>query len=112
MAQDEGLEERVVELERLLAEKDATIEALGKMLTTPHDVLNRSSGAVMESSLKVYATMKRLFAANDVKFDSIMRMQIAEHMNDLGRNVIDFFHNTGLVTYTSREAWPPKFKRD
>jgi len=66
---------------------------------------------VIECSLKVYATMKKLLSANDVKYDAIMAMQIKEHMNDLGRNNIDFFHNSGLVPYDSKEAWPPKFGR-
>ena len=80
-------------------------------LTETEDRLALVGGAVLESVWKMHNTMLRLLAANDVNKGRVgyapMRQQILENMNDMGRNVVDFFNGKQLVTFSNRDVWPP-----
>lgn len=89
--------EEILILREKLAEADAKLEMVG--------------GAVIETVWKMHETMGRLLAANDVNrgrigFDQ-MRNNILENMNDMGRNVVGFFTNKSIVTFTAKDVWPP-----
>lgn len=89
---------------------DREILILRQKLTETEDRLAAVNGAVVEAEFRMYQSMKKLLAANDVNADPAMRVNIHEIMNDMARDVIDFFYNKRLIPCGSREMWPP-FKK-
>ena len=96
-----------------MIDSDATKEVLilRQKLTEAEDRLARVNGALIESVLKTNKTMTRLLTANDVRGDQAMRINILEQMNELGRNIVSFFLNSGATSGTVEEWWPPRFYR-
>ena len=87
------------------------IAILRQKLDEANAKLELVGGALIETVWKMHETMGRLLAANDVNrgrigFDQ-MRNNILENMNDMGRNVVGFFTNKNVVTFTVKDVWPP-----
>ncbi len=87
------------------------VEILRDKLTAAEDRLNLVDGALMESSMRMRTAMRRLLKANDVNFDPAMRINILEIMNDMSRDVIDFFHGKNLSKLGSKDLWDSKVAR-
>jgi hypothetical protein len=81
-----------------MIEQDAIreIAILREKLDEAEKKLARVEGALMETDMAIHAAMRRLLAANDVKADRAMRINILEHMNDLRRNIVGFFITAGV----------------
>jgi hypothetical protein len=81
-----------------MIERDAEMEVaiLRGKLDEAERKLARVEGALMETDMAIHGAMRRLLAANDVKGDRAMRINILEHMNDLRRNIAGFFITAGV----------------
>lgn len=103
---------------KALHEADATTEILilREKLSDAEKRLELIGGAVLETVYRMHSTMKRLLAANDVNAGrpgyEQMRVNILGEMNDLGRNVVGFFHNKRLVAFDDRDVWPPTGRKN
>lgn len=95
-----------------MRERDATTEILilREKLAESDAKLELVGGAVLESVYRMHNTMRRLLTANDVTGNKAMRENILEQMNDMGRDVVRFFNNKGLVSFNDRDVWPPTGK--
>ena len=96
--------------------QDATDEILilRQKLIEANEKLELVGGATLEAVYKMHDTMKRLLAANDINKNRMgyeqMRVNILENINDMGREVVTFYHNKGLIPFSHKDVWPPTSK--